>query len=186
MAEKEISLNKIKEWIKKNKVIDIIVFGSFVRGKENPNDLDLCILIKDTDEKKSLDLVDSLGRLTDDFRIKCHINILTSSAFIGSTLAKTLLNEGFSISKEKDFSKSFGMESKSLFVYELKKFTPTKRVQFHYLLKGRYESKGILDEIDGTFIGTGSILIPNKKEDILKRVFDKWEVNYQIHRLLVS
>jgi predicted nucleotidyltransferase len=180
-------IKQIKLWIKKDNVLDVVLFGSSVRGKFNPNDIDLCIIIKDTDEEKSLNLVDSLGKLTDKYDFKFHINILTSSSFVlGNTLAKTLLNEGYSIRNNINFSSVLGFENKSLFVYTLKHFSPSKRVKFHYLLKGRYGSEGILKQVKGEFLGTGSILISVEKEDLLKEIFDKWDVKYKINRILIS
>mgnify|MGYP001591162295 CR=1 FL=1 len=182
-----LEVRKIKEWIKKNSVIDVMLFGSSVRANLTPRDADICIIIKDEDEKKSLDLVDSLGQLTDNFKLKFHINILVASSFIsGNTLAKTLLNEGFSIKYNKSFSSILGFENKSLFVYTLKHFSPSKRVRFHYLLRGRYGSKGILNEVQGKFLGAGSILAPTEKEDLLKAIFDRWDVKYKINRVLIS
>ena len=77
--DKQISseLKTIKEWIKKTKAFDVIIFGSFVRGKNHPNDVDLCILIKDSDEKKTLELVDSLAQILKESKFKFQINILT-------------------------------------------------------------------------------------------------------------
>lgn len=187
--QKELSLaiKKIKSWIKSSKVLDVILFGSFMRGKFNPNDVDLCIIIKDEDEKKSLNLVDSLGKLTDKFRLKFHINILTAASFVsGSTLVKTLLIEGYSVKRSRKFSSVIGFESNSLFVYTLKHFSSSKRVKFHYLLKGRYGLEGVLKEVSGKFLGTGSILVPSEKEDILREVFDQWGVKYKIERILLS
>lgn len=187
--QKELYLviKKIRPWIKQHKVLDVVLFGSSVRGKFNPNDIDLCIIIKDDDEKKSLDLVDSLGKLTDELGFRFHINILVASAFVsGNTLAKTLLSEGYSIRKNKSFSLVLGFESKSLFIYTLKHFSPSKRVKFHYLLKGRYGSEGILKKANGELLGTGSILVPTEKEDFLKEIFDKWDVRYNIKRVLIG
>ena len=185
--ESSLTIKKIKGWIKKNNVIDVVLFGSSVRGNLNPKDVDICIIIKDNDEKKSIELVDSLGKLTDNFKLKFHINILVASSLIsGNTLAKTLLNEGYSIRHNKNFSSVIGYGNKSLFVYTLKNFSPSKRVRFHYLLKGRYGSKGMLKETQGKFLGAGSILVPTEKEDLLKEIFDKWDVKYRIDRILVS
>jgi len=187
--QEELSLliKKIKQWIKDNKILDVILFGSSVRGKSKPNDIDLCIIIKDSDEKKSLDLVDSLGKLTDGFKFKVHINILASGSFVsGNSLAKTLLSEGHSIKKNKVFLSVFGLESKSLFNYTLKNFSPSKRVQFHYLLRGRYGSKGILKENNAKILGTGSILVPIQNEDLLKEIFDRWSIKYRIDRIFTG
>lgn len=185
--QKNSFLPKIRQWIAKNKAIDAVIFGSFARSKSKPGDIDLCILIKDEDEKKSLDLITSLGELTDQLNLNAHITVLTSSAFTsGDTLAKTLLNEGYSIRHNQSFALRFGLSSKSLFIYSLKKFTPSQRVRFHYLLKGRYGTKGMLKEAEGKFIGTGTIIVPVEKEDLLKEVFETWKVDYHIQRAMLS
>ena len=182
-----IHKKRIKQWMMDQKVLDIIFFGSTMRGKFDSNDIDLCIIINDTDEKKSLDLIHSLGSLTDLFDIEFHINILTTGSFFsGDTLAKTLLNEGYSLKNEKNLSFVFGYENKSMFLYSLKDFSNSKRVKFHYLLKGRNGSKGILKEIGGKFIGTGTLLVSSQKEDVLKEIFDQWSVEYEIERILLS
>ncbi|MBD3249798.1 hypothetical protein GF336_07160 [Candidatus Woesearchaeota archaeon] len=178
---------KIKPWIKNKGVVDVLIFGSSQRGKYKPNDIDLCILVKEKDEKRSLNLVDSLGKQTDSFKIKSQINILTLSEFIeGNSLAKTLMLEGLSIKNNKPLHKIMGFDSRSLFEYSLKKFSSSKRVKFHYLLKGRYNSKGILQEAGGKILGTGTIMVPTAKEDLLKEIFDQWQVDYNINRILLS
>ena len=185
--DKQISseLKTIRGWIKKNKVSDVIIFGSFVRGKNRPNDVDLCILIKDSDEKKSLDLVDSLAQILKESKFKFQINILTSSDFSGgNSLAKTLLNEGFSIEGGKKFAETFGFKNQSLFIYSLKNFNASERVKLHYLLNGRSGNKGILKEIKGSLVGKGVINVPTENEDFLKEIFDKWKVSHKIERAL--
>jgi len=187
---KELLLIKkdIKKWINKKKIIDVILFGSIIRGKEKPRDIDLCIIINEKDESKSLDLINSLSRITDkNKRFKFQINLLTEKQFInGNTLTNTLIKEGFSIKKGKKLAEIWEFESKSLFIYSLKKFSNTKRVKFHYVLKGRYGQKGILGELKGEFLGTGSIIITSENEDKLKEVFDKWDVDYKVKNVLIS
>lgn len=184
---KEISseIKTIKNWVKKNKASDVVLFGSFVRGKSLPNDVDLCILIKDQDEKKTLDLVDSLAQVLKDSKFKFQINLLTSSDFMGgNSLAKTLLNEGFSIKEEKKFAQTFGFKNQSLFTYSLKNFNASERVKLHYLLNGRAGTRGILKEIKGSLIGKGAIIVPTENEDFLKEIFDRWKVSYKVDRAL--
>lgn len=43
------NLSSLKKWIQKEHVLDVILFGSSQRGKLNPADIDLCILISDID-----------------------------------------------------------------------------------------------------------------------------------------
>jgi hypothetical protein len=35
-------------------------------------------------------------------------------------------------------------------------------------------------------LGTGTILVPTEKEDLLKEVFDRWGVKYEIKRALLG
>lgn len=181
------NLSNIKKWIQKEQVLDVIQFGSSQRGKSNPNDIDLCIIIFDIYEKRSLDLINSLGKITDKEEYKIQINILTASSFVsGNSLVKTLFEEGWSIRHAKKFSEVFGFNNKSLFIYSLKNFSSLNRVKFHYMLKGRYGAEGVLNEVKGKFVGTGSIIVPTEKEDILKEIFEKWSVKYTIERMLVG
>lgn len=182
-----LAAKKIKPWIKAQKVQDVILFGSVMRGKSNPSDIDLCILAGKSDEKRALDLIDSLGKLADNLKLKSHISLLTSDDFVaGNTLAKTLLAEGYSLKHKERFSSVIGFAAKSLFVYTLKHFSSSERVKFHYMLKGRYGSKGILKETKGEFLGAGSITVPINKEDLLKDVFDRWKVKYTVSRILIG
>ncbi len=180
-----LNKNKIKKWIKKNKVTDVILFGSFVRDKSKPNDVDLCILIKGDQEKDSIDLVDSLSKILSS-KLKIQINILTQIKLIlGSTLSRTLIEEGISILKNKKMSELLGYQSKSMFVYSLRDFTSSKRVRFHYMLNGRYGQKGILKQAKAEIIGNGVITCDVSKEDLLKEVFNMWNVKYKTKRMLI-
>ena len=185
MLKKDIL--KIKAWIRKSDVIDGILFGSSARGNINPKDFDLCILIDDSEEKNSLELIESLSLITDSLFEKYHINILKSSSFLsGNTLAKTLISEGYSLKQYKQFSEVFGFHSKSMFRYSLRHYTPSQRVRFHYLLNGRYGNIGILKETQGILVSNGVIVVPNSKEDLLKSVLDQWNVKYKITKTLSS
>ncbi|NQU79512.1 nucleotidyltransferase domain-containing protein [Candidatus Woesearchaeota archaeon] len=178
---------KVKRWMKSKPVVDVIMFGSSKRGKERPQDIDLCIIVKDEHEKECIDLVDSLGIMVDNAGARSHVTFLLSSSFAaGDTLVKTLLQEGFSIKKGKMLADSLGLNSKSLFVYTLQHFSSSKRVKFHYMLKGRRGVEGILKEVTGEFLGTGSIIVPIGKEDILREIFDQWDVRYSVKRMLVG
>lgn len=180
-------LNKIRTWIKKNKVLDVYVFGSFTRGKFKPRDIDLCILIRDSDEKNALNLISSLSKYTENINLKTHISLLTEKEFVmGSTLTKTLMEEGVSLLKGKQLSSIIGYKSRSMFMYSLKTFNKSQRVKFHYALKGRYGRIGVLKEVNGELIANGAIVVPINNEDVFKDFLDVWKVNYKIERILLS
>ena len=187
--QRELSseIKNIRAWAKKNKVVDVVLFGSHAREKSRPNDIDICIIINDCDEKNSIDLVDSLGKVTDKSSFKFQINILASSAVAsGASLTKSLLTEGISLMHNQSFSSVFGFRNRSIFTYSLRRFGSSKKVRFHYLLRGRYGSAGILKEVEGTLLGNGIIEVPTAKEDALKEVRELWKVDYKIQRALFS
>ena len=69
-------------------------------------------------------------------------------------------------------------------MYSLRDFTSSNRVRFHYLLKGRRGSDGLLKEVGGEFLGTGAILVPMEKEDAVREIFDRWKVGYKVEKVL--
>lgn len=176
---------KIKEWIKKEKVIDVVVFGSLMRGKTNPNDIDLCIVLKDEQEKDALDMINSLAKVVDNPSLKPQINVLTENAFHGNnSLSKTLLFEGVSIKHNKAVAELHGFKPKVLFFYDIKHFKPSDRVRFHYLLRGRYGKKGVLFETNAELVKDGLIEAPITSEDILKEIFSQWSLQFNTKRII--
>ncbi len=194
MLKKQNSLssltNEIKKWIKKSKVTDVVLFGSSVRGKHVPNDLDLCIIISDVQEKESLDLIDSLSRHINSSlkkaNIRAQINILTESSFFRrNSLAKTLLVEGFSIKHSSSLAQNIGFEPKAMFFYELEHFKPSERVRFHYLLRGRYGQPGLLKENNAELLKDGLIEVPLSNEDLFEEVLSRWNVKFKVKHILI-
>ncbi len=167
-------------------MVDVIIFGSFARSKSLPNDIDLCILINEVDESKSLDLVDSLSKTLGEFSLKFQINILTEKDFISgkNSLAHALLSEGISLDGM-PLSKSLGYEPNTLFLYSLKEFSSSDRVRFHYLLAGR-NSDGILKQVKGESLGGGVISIPTIAEDMIIEIFKAWKVEFKTKRVLME
>ncbi len=187
--QKQLSFlkKKIKKWIKeKQEIIDILMFGSFMRNKSMPRDIDLCILLNDDDEKKAIDLTHSLAKLFEkQTELNLQINSITEKDFIlGSSLTKTLIEEGFSFLKNRLLSELMGYKSYILFFYSLKKFSHSQRVRFHYALQGRNKEKGILNEVHGVLLGGGVIKVPVIYEDLFKEFLDKWDVVYKTDRIL--
>ncbi len=178
------TFSKIKKWLRENNAIDAVLFGSYVRSKDNPKDIDICLIIPDAKEKESIDLLSSFKQIFQKENI--HVTILTEKEFIisGNPLVKTLLNEGVSITKNESLSKIYGFENQTLFTYSLNGFKPSDRVRFHYALRGRRGTKGVLSEAKAKMLGGGIIAVSTNKEDLIKSVFDMWGVKYKTNRIL--
>ena len=176
----------VRPWIKKEGVLDVVVFGSAVRGKNTPHDLDICILLYDHQEKKSLDLIHSLSKIMDKPGRRVQINVLTGKMFIRGedSLAKTLLQEGLSLTTGKPLCANYGLIPASLFLYSLVGFSASQRVRFHYLLRGRKGQPGVLSPLGAELLSDGIISIPTRQEDRFAEILTSWNVKYQIQRIL--
>ena len=99
------SLNEIT---KNKNVLDVILFGSFIKGKLNSNDIDIAI-ISETG-KLNIDLTSSKYQ-------NFHFSIISIENFFLThiSLVNTIFREGYSIKYDKPFSELFKFSSKILF-----------------------------------------------------------------------
>ena len=172
--------SKLKSELK-NKVVDILLFGSAVKGKDKPNDIDICLVFR---EKVDLDIVKKSQQILGD---EYHVSSLTVDNFFTKphSLAKTLLLEGKSIFSRESFSGVFGLESKLIYSYDLSKEKPSKKVSFVHLMRGRGKNEGLIIKWKGEFISRNSFLISIEKDNEVQEVFNKWEVKYNRRRVML-
>lgn len=159
----------------KEKLIDIILFGSITRGKEEPKDIDIFILYKD---KVDLNLDHILKKKLE----KLNIQITSKSykeLFESSFKAReAILSEGYSLILNKKISKGFGFINFVLFRYELKGKNKSERMRFYYSLYGRGKEKGILDKLKGLKFSGSTIFCPIESAEEMKEFFQNWNINY--------
>ena len=181
-------LHQLKDLSKKFKkkypedIQDIILFGSAVKSKLKPSDIDICILSfyrNSAIEKIVLEFAEKTGK-------DVHINYVPFSEFPEHTLFKTLIHEGISLITGKTLSESLGFEPYILFWYELSNLKQSQKVRFFYALKGRAKQKGILKEINGLYLGKGVILVPVKFDNEMQDFFKQWKINFNRRRILLE
>jgi predicted nucleotidyltransferase len=122
-------VKKLKQVLKRKKeVIDIILFGSYVKGKMSPSDIDLAILGENSlqAEVKKM-LRDIVGK-------KADIQFLTLQQY-DSFLWVTLIREGFSVKHNKYLYQLHGIDPVLLYKYSLKDLTASKKVMFDRAIK---------------------------------------------------
>lgn len=167
-------LTKLKQWLneeKKDKTIfDIVVYGSSVKGKTKPNDIDVVVIFKEGSLKERLMKIQAIKK-----KIEIPVDIkgiLWEELFRPEFFARAgILLEGFSIFENKLFSSKLGFEGCTLFTYSLQNKSHTEKIKFNYVLRGR-NREGIIKKLEGYHKGPGVILIPIKNsvefEDVLK------------------
>ena len=97
---------KLDKLLKDKEILDIILFGSFVKGKSLPNDIDIAIV---TDKEIKPELAGF------------HISIIKPEEFFKNppSIVHTLFREGYSLKNNKSVAELYRFSSNILFVYEL-------------------------------------------------------------------
>lgn len=168
-----------KNW--KKQIVDILVFGSLVKGKTQPNDIDICLIFKD---QINLEIIKEVQEILGD---KYHISSLNTDNFFTKphSLARTLLLEGQSILSKKKLSDNFGLFSNLLYSYDISKETPSKKVRFVYLLRGRGKEEGIVNKFKGSFISNNAFIIPIEKDNEMQEILNQWQIRYQRKKFML-
>src|SRR3989344_6619553 len=123
---KELLKNKefsriIEKYLEKENILDIVLFGSSVKGKDEPNDIDILVLYS----KEEKDIHDTAYLMRKELeKIYKNIDVIAekyNDLFSSSFLAReSILSEGFSMKQKKYISDCFGYSSFILFKYKLK------------------------------------------------------------------
>lgn len=177
-------LYEIKEFYKKNanKIIDIILFGSSIKGKEEPKDIDLLILFK---EKKDFDLSYELKKKLKKFNLE--ITLKSYKELFENTFKarEAILSEGFSLIQNKFISSGFGFNNFILFKYELKNLNKSDRMRFYYSLYGRGKQFGILKKLNLIKFSETIVLCPIENEYNMVNYLDTWKIKYTKFPILI-
>ncbi len=182
MFSKELRklLSRLKNLHRKNKkeIFDIVLFGSSVRGKYKPEDIDIVFIFWEKVPSEKIKSI--LGGLKD-----FHSEYLFLEEIYSEPLWSTIISEGFSLSKSKFFHEILGMKSWFLFEYNLSNLNQSQKSKFSHAIFGRTESGGLLKELGGRPLGKGSVMVPVQNADRLREILDRWYVSYTVKKVLV-
>ena len=155
---------KLKRLLDSN-LIDIIIFGSLVKGGF-PKDIDIALVVKE-----KIDLINLKKKIRNTIDKNLDIQIIDIWSLY-SPLWLTIIKEGFSIRKNKYLFEIYKIKPKILYKYSLKKLNNVQKVQFERGIKNIIKDKG-------AFLTRSVILIPitfkNEIEEFLKR----WDIYYE-------
>jgi len=165
----------------KEKIIDILVFGSFIKNKLKPEDIDIAVLLKNTKQKELLILREKFASF---FEVKVHLNLIMIEDILENALFKTLLEEGTSLISGIPLYKKIGYSSGAIFSFNLRKLQNSKKVLFSYALHGKKDENGVLDRTNGKEIGKGVVFIPIQFIDEFKEFLELWNVDYYMMKIL--
>lgn len=151
----------------------MIIFGSLVKGKFNPNDIDLALVV----DKKDIVLV---GEVKTELNIKgLDIELIKPEEIYQTRLGLTLIAEGFSIKNNRFIREKLGLVPMKIYSYDLKKLIQTKKVLF-----GRGLNQ-IIKETKAVKLGAGSIMVPIQESSKFEDFLNTWDLKYKTKEYLV-
>ena len=177
-------LKYLKKVTREKGVFDIVIFGSFVKQKEKPRDVDTAIIF----EKEDYDYIDKVSaRVAEIIRkygLEPHIEPLIINKIFKEPLFLTLIHEGLSLKYNKFIYKMLGVDSLALVTYSLQNLSRSKKTMFGYALKGRETKNGLLGKLKGAVVGRNSFYVPIESVERAREFLKIWNVEYKVERLM--
>jgi len=154
-------------------VEDIIIFGSFVKGRTFPNDVDIAFIVKN----KDLSLVQPIKKTIGNENM--HIKFIRVEETYSNPLFLSLLKEGYSIKKNDFLRNVLGIRPMKMYIYDLKHLDKSKKTLFGMAVKKN------LKKVGGEKIGSGAVLIPIGQTGYFEDFLDVWGMKYKTRELTV-
>lgn len=181
MLTKSKDYLKIKKKIKNilnDTILDVFLFGSFVRGKEQPGDIDLCVVFRNEVDVK---VIKSIKK---GLELNTHISMLTADNFFQKlhSLAPTILFEGISLVDDKFIAEKYGLKQMFLFKYDISAMNQSKKTRFVRLLRGK---NNLVQKLHGEFVSPGVFLLPLETEGSIIEFLEYWDVNYTKKKVMM-
>lgn len=180
------SLKSESKKIKNKELIDILIYGSSVKGKRKTGDIDIILIFNNLPLDKRLEI-------TQKFKEKVNLkNLDIKSINLIELLDKSflarqgILLEGISLLDSKPLAEKLGFDSFTLFTYNTEKISNTEKVKLSFALNGRRNEKGFLEKINAKKFGTGKILVPISKSNLFSEFLEKLNLNFKQENILIA
>lgn len=171
--------SEISRFFKENEqtVIDIVLFGSILKGKEKPRDIDIMLIFK---KSVDINLAYTLRKSLENLGLNIEVTSITyAGLFSPDFIAReSFLLEGYSLITKKPILQGLGFSSFVIFKYDLSKLTKSERMRFYYSLYGRNKQKGMLKELNAKKFSDSIILSPIKTSEQTKSYLNTWKIKY--------
>lgn len=174
-------LNKIRS--KHHGLLDILVFGSVMRGKQHPSDTDVLVLFKERVDKNVEYL---LRKELERYAQNISITSKTEKTVLEITFdaRESVLFEAKSLFTGKNMAQEYGFSSFGMFKYGLKQWSKLQKTKFYYALNGRGK-KGIVEKIQGIKLSDSVMLVPLGYVEDFKSFLESWKINYLYIPLII-
>lgn len=176
-----------KKFAKEHGIIDIVLYGSFIKSKEEPNDIDLILIFLGRKLNERMEIAQKFKQQIKN-KIK-NSDVKTANLieiFDKNFLARQgILVEGYSLLDNIPLAEKMGFWGYSLFTYNLKNLDHNQKTKFTYSLIGR-KKQGVLKLVEARVLGKGAVAIPIQKSAIFDDFLKEWKINYKERKILIS
>ncbi|MDP4039157.1 MAG: nucleotidyltransferase domain-containing protein [Candidatus Pacearchaeota archaeon] len=175
-----------KKFFQDEKLFDIILYGSAVKGKDEPRDIDIVLIFFDRNIKERLEIAQDFKKKLPK-ALRLDIQTLNVKDFFdaGFFARQGILIEGYSLVSGMKFSKKLGFKGYSLFSYVLGNLNNSQKTLFTYSLIGRGKEEGMVKKVKGQSIGKGAFLVPIENSVLFEDFLEKWKIKYTKKNILV-
>ena len=179
MILKNIKLkNELKKFSKNfDELLDVIVFGSVIKGKSDPSDIDILVLFEKKVDKR---IEYELRKILESYYSNISIISKTKSTVLDSSFAarESILFEGFSLLTKDNLAQKYGFSSVGMFKYDFKDWDKLNKTKFYYALNGRGSGSGVIDSVNGIKLSDSVVLIPLENIEQFRDFLDSWRLEH--------
>lgn len=167
----------------KNELLDIILFGSVMKGKEKPKDIDILLLFK---EKENVDIAYALKKKITKHNLEITMKTYASLFSSAFKAREAFLLEGYSLIKKKHIAEELGFFTGVLYKYSLNGKTKSERMRFYYALYGRTEKDaGVVKQYDLVKFSDNVLFSPTANSEKVKAFLEQWNIQYREFPILM-
>jgi len=155
-------VKKLKKLLNNN-VLDLVIFGSFIKNKLDPKDIDIAAIIRERVDiaklKKSLTEIDK----------KIHLQVVSLEDY-DKFIWLTLIREGYSVKHNKYLYELYNIKPVVLFKYDLRKLTLSNKVMFERAIKNFKDIEKLSNRV---------VLVPISLSGEFRSFLRRWNIDIE-------
>ncbi|MFC1741888.1 nucleotidyltransferase domain-containing protein [Nanoarchaeota archaeon] len=156
---------------------DVLVFGSVVRGKRKPSDVDVLVLFAESVDKpvelKVRKIIE--GHFPDVSTVSKTLKTAVEASF---DARESVLFEARSLITGENLAERYGFVSWGMFKYSFGDWSKLQKTKFYHALNGRGGSEGVLSSVDGVKLSDGVVLVPLGAVEEFREFIEKWGLEF--------
>ena len=177
--------DNLKKLLKKTKNIeDVLLFGSALREKRKPSDIDILVLFKTEVVVEELHLIRKEIEL--HYRnVQVVARTLKNISDTSFDARESYLFEAKSLITQKNLAEECGFSALGMFKYKFDDWTKLQKTKFYYALNGRGKSDGVKQLLNCIRLSDNVLLVPLNNIDEFKDFLESWKLKYIFSPLLI-